>query len=297
MKKLLFYIRILGIIVLIYILSTLKYGKLFEILKSIDLKYIVLYIASYTIFLLLKVARFKYILNHYGEHPPFFEVFGATIESQYLGFVTPSRIGDSVKILFLYDKSGVSKKIGTITYIYDRFQDLYFMALLGIISFVFILKLPINLYFIVFIVFIVLLYVFRNRLLLNVFKRFKIDEFKKVDIKTDFILFLINFITYITYFLQYYCLALSLNIEVNFFYLSAVSIMGALIAIIPISISGIGVREGVFIYYLTKIGIYKESAFLLSFLDNTGFTILFILVFHIFYKILSLKYKSKENAS
>ncbi len=295
MKKLLFYIRVIGIIILIYILCTLKYEKLFEVLKSIDLNYIILYVLSYCVFLYFKILRFKYILNHHEERPPFLDIFGATIESQYLGFVTPSRIGDSVKILFLHEKSGVSKKIGTIAYIYDRFQDVYFVLLLGIIAFVFILKLSLNLYFIFFAIAIAFLFVYRNKLLLKISKKLKIDKFKETNFKMDFFLFLINIIIYTVYFLQYYCLALSLNIHIGFFYLSAVSIVGALAAMIPISISGIGVREGVFIYYLTKIGVYKESAFLLSFLDNTGFTILFIVVFHIAYKLLALKFDKKQN--
>jgi len=67
-------------------------------------------------------------------------------------------------------------------------------------------------------------------------------------------------------------------------YLSAVAVIGALASLIPISISGLGVREGVFIYYLVKIGVNKETAFLISFLDNFGFTILFVILMHIAYK-------------
>ena len=287
MKRTLFYIRIIGIVILIYILTTLQYEKLFEILKSINLPYLLVYIVLYILFFYLKTARFRNILIHYGEKPPFLDVFGAMIESQYLGFVTPSRIGDSVKILFLNEKSNVSKKIGTISYIYDRFQDLYTLALLGVIAFVFILNLPINLYFAVFAVFIAIIFTFRNSILMKISGKIKISDLNKLNFKTDFMLFLLNIIIYFVYFAQYYFLALSLNIHINFFYLSAVSIIGALAAIIPISISGIGVREGIFIFYLTKAGVSKESAFLLSFLDNTGFTIIFIIIMHIFYKVMT----------
>jgi len=294
MKKVLFYIRVIGIIILIYILSTLQYEKLFTILKSIDIWYLSAYILFYIIFVLLKTARFRHILIHYGSRPPFLDVFGSVIESQYLGFVTPSRIGDSVKILFLEEKSGVPKKIGTITYIYDRFQDLYMLAFLGVISFVFILNLPVNLYLAIFALFVALVFMFRNKILMKISGKIKLEDLKKLDFKTDFELFILNIVTYFVYFLQYYFLALSLNIEINFFYLSAVSIIGALAAVIPISISGIGVREGIFIYYLTKAGVTKESAFLLSFLDNTGFTIIFIVALHIVYKILDSKVRTSS---
>ena len=285
MKKLLFYLRVIGIIILIYILSTLQYKKLFQILLSVDLTYIILYTCAFVLFAYFRALRFKIILNHYGAYPCILDVYGSTLESQYLALVTPSNIGETIKILFLYEKANVPKRVGTISYIYDRFQDLYFMVILGAISFLLILKLPLNIYFIIFSAVIILLFLSRNYILKKIAHKFKIEHFKRLDLKTDVILFFINITIYTFYFLQYYLLALALHIPIGFLYLSAVSTIGTLAAIIPISISGMGVREGIFIYYLQKINISKESAFLLSFLDGMAFSILLTLLQHILYKL------------
>lgn len=296
MKKLLFYLRVIGIVILIYILSTLQYKKLFHILLSVDLKYITIYICAFVMFAYFRALRFKLILNHYGAYPPILDVYGSTLESQYLALVTPSNIGETVKILFLNEKANVPKRVGTISYIYDRFQDLYFMVILGAISFIFVLKLPLNIYFIIFSVVIIVLFLSRNYLLTKIANKFKIEHFKRLDLKTDMILFFVNIVIYIFYFLQYYLLALALHIHISFLYLSAVSTIGTLAAIIPISISGMGVREGIFIYYLQKIHVSKESAFLLSFLDGMAFSILLTLLQHILYK-LALYFLSRRKHS
>lgn len=289
MKKLSKYLRIIGILILIYILSTLEYKKLFEVLSRINIFYIFNYMIFYYLFFWFKVLRFSTIIKNYGYKVSNFNLLGASIESQYFGFITPSRVGESVKIIYLADKENVPKKISTLAYVYDRFQDLYFMAFMGIISFMFIFKLPINSYLIIFSFFLLLFFIFKNKIVTFIAKKFSIENIKNISLKTDIYLFLQNSIIYLFYFLQYYFLALSLGVDVNFLYLSAVTVIGALAALIPLSISGLGIREGIFIYYLVKIGVSKESAFLISFLDNFGFTIMFIFLMHIIYKFIEFR--------
>ncbi len=284
MKKTSKYLRIIGLLILAYILSTLEYKKLFAVLKDIDPLYLILYMVFYYIFFVAKVYRFEYILNFYGYKPSYKNLLGATIESQYFGFITPSRVGESIKIIYLQDRENIPKRVSTLAYLYDRFQDLYFMAVMGILSFVFILKLPVNTYLIIFALIMLFLFFIKNKIIEILAKKFDIQNIQNLNLKSDIVLFFQNGFIYLFYFLQYYCLALSLGVDIDFFYLSAVTVIGALASLIPISISGLGIREGVFIYYLVKMGVDKESAFLISFLDNFGFTILFVVLLHISYK-------------
>ncbi len=295
MKKLSKYFRIIGLLILVYILSTLEYKKLFSVLVDINIYYILAYMLFYYLFFGAKILRFSYILNFYGHKPSYLNLIGATIESQYFGFITPSRVGESIKIIYLGDRDNIPKKVSTLAYLYDRFQDLYFMAFMGVLSFVFILKLPVNTYLIVFSLLMISLFFLKNRIIKILAKKFKIDNITHLSLKSDFYLFLQNTVIYFFYFLQYYCLALALGVNIDFFYLSAVTVLGALASLMPISISGLGVREGVFIYYLVKIGVTKEAAFLISFLDNFGFTILFIVFMHVVYKFITYRKKSAKD--
>ncbi len=287
MKKLTKYLRAIGILILIYILTELEYLKLFEILKNIDLSFILLYILSFFVYFIVKIYRFGFILNNYGFRPSFFNLFGVTVESQYLGFVTPSRIGDSVKIFFLEEKEGIPKRVTTMAYVFDRLQDLYFMGILGFLSFAVILDIKVDFYVYIFLFVIALVYMFKNYIFSFFAIKFGIDEFKSMNFKSEIYLFVINAFIYLFYFLQYYFLAKSLGIDIGFTYLSAVATIGALASIIPISISGLGVREGIFIYFLKRKAVLTDQAFLLSFLDNFGFAIFFIIFLHLIYKLLS----------
>ncbi len=291
-KKISKILHFIGVVVLLYLLSTLEYRKIYSIIQQINFTYLALEMLSFFIYFFLKVYRFGYILKSYGYKVPFLMLYGATIEAQYFGFITPSRIGESIKIIFLEDKAKLPKKISIIAYFYDRFQDLYFIALLGVFSFVFIFDLPINIYLIIFSGAMLVLFAFKNKIIQVVIGKFSIKEFNLLSLKEDFILFIQNSFIYLFYFLEFYFLAYSLDIKIDFFYLSAVSTLGALSTLIPISISGLGVRESIFIYYLVKIGVSKEGAFLISFLANFGFLLIFVIMLHIFYKYLAVWRKS-----
>ena len=285
MKKVSKFLRLTGLLILLYILSTLEYRKLFAVLLDINVFYLLVYMLFYYIFFWAKVVRFSYILKFYGYRPSFSNLLGATIESQYFGFITPSRVGESIKIIYLQDRENIPKRASTLAYLYDRFQDLYFMAFMGVLSFIFILKLPINIYLVIFSFLMVFLFFFKNRFIKVLAEKFKVENITYLNLKSDLYLFL-----------QYYYLALSLGVEINFFYLSAVTVIGALASLIPLSISGLGIRESVFIFYLLKVGIDKEAAFLISFLDNFGFTILFVVLMHVVHKFITYRKKIETDS-
>ncbi len=293
MKKITKYLRIVGIIILMYILTQLEYGKLFKILKNIDLYFILLYILSYLTYFLIKIFRFKFILKHYGFTPSYFNLFGVTVESQYIAFITPSRLGDSVKILFLEEQENIPKRVSTMAYVSDRLQDLYYMGILGFLSFAVILNIEVDIYVYLFLFVVAIVYLSKNFVFQKVAKKFNISKFETISLKAEIFLFIVNTSIYLFYFLQYYFLAKSLGISIDFIYLSAVATIGALASILPISVSGLGVRESIFIYFLEKKGIVTNQAFLLSFLVNFGFAIFFIVFLNIFYRVL-LKIRQKR---
>jgi hypothetical protein len=74
----------------------------------------------------------------------------------------------------------------------------------------------------------------------------------------------ITFAVWGLYFVMAYFFALSLHIDISFWYLAACTSISALITLIPISISGIGTRDATFITLFSLIGINKESAIAFS---------------------------------
>jgi|GEM_PF-2765100 len=75
----------------------------------------------------------------------------------------------------------------------------------------------------------------------------------------------------------HYMFAMALNIDINFVDLAILYSVSAVIISIPISINGIGVREGVFIFAFGFWGIPAESALAFSFLSFTSTIILSVI--------------------
>ncbi len=75
------------------------------------------------------------------------------------------------------------------------------------------------------------------------------------------------------FFLSIYCLTLSANIDLSFLDLMTVLPIIALVASLPLSFGGWGVREGAFVYGLGLLGVPMEEAFLISI--QTGLISLF----------------------
>jgi len=66
--------------------------------------------------------------------------------------------------------------------------------------------------------------------------------------------------------LEIYCAALALGAEVSFQHYLVLVPVTTLITLIPISLAGIGVREGAFVYFFSRVGMSESMAFSLSLL-------------------------------
>lgn len=82
--------------------------------------------------------------------------------------------------------------------------------------------------------------------------------------KTLFKLILISLTAQLCFFVAIYLLSISANINLSFLQIMTVLPVITLIASLPISIGGWGVREGAFVYGLGLLGVPFETAFLVS---------------------------------
>ena len=82
--------------------------------------------------------------------------------------------------------------------------------------------------------------------------------------KTLFKLIFISLTAQLCFFVAIYLLSISANIELSFLQIMTVLPVITLIASLPISIGGWGVREGAFVYGLGLLGVPLETAFLVS---------------------------------
>ena len=238
-------------------------------------------------FFFVKVYRWHVIQNYFicTKKLSFQENFFVYVETLYLSYITPAKIGDIARLWIMKENYGIDKKDSFVAYIFDRIQDLYFLVLFALISLLFIIELNVPKYvyalFIMFLVF----YAFKN---------FFINQIEKTShymqkIKTNFLfeikIFIINLFAFFLYFLQVYILTEAMNLNIDFLFVVAVVSISSIVILVPISIGGLGVREGIFIFLLANVGVNKEEAVILSLLDNVVFIALFILLLHLFSKL------------
>ena len=145
--------------------------------------------------------------------------------------------------------------------------------------------------FIVFpLIFIVFLYLFSIRgfvvnfgFVLNLLKfrglNDKIKEFyyTLISFKDNVKMLIISFINSLfiqsLFYIGYYFLSLSLNMDVDVRYFFIFTPIIFIVSVIPVSINGIGIRESGCIFFFTKVGAMANQAFSLSILILTLFLI------------------------
>lgn len=286
MKYLKFF-KIIGIILFVYILSQLDYETVFQSLVRLDLLLLLLYAVLWYLFFFVKVYRWHVIQNYFNftKKLSFQENFYVYVETLYLSYVTPGKIGDIARLWIMKENYGIDKKDSFAAYIFDRVQDLYFLVLFSLFSLLFVIELDVPKYvYLLFMMFLVF-YIFKNFFINQIQKFSQYIQKIKTDLLFETKIFIINIFAFFLYFLQVYILAKAMNLNIDFLFIVAVVSISAIATFVPISIGGLGVREGIFIFLLASVGVGKEDAVVLSLLDNVVFVAIFIVFLHLFVKV------------
>lgn len=81
--------------------------------------------------ILIKGVRWSYLLRMQGVSYPVWDAFLIYLGSLYWGTVTPGRVGDFIKVLYLRRDRGMSVGQGMSSVLVDRVFDLYILLILG----------------------------------------------------------------------------------------------------------------------------------------------------------------------
>lgn len=81
------------------------------------------------------------------------------------------------------------------------------------------------------------------------------------------IAFLASLLLQINVILFYYFIGVSLDLGVSFLYFALIVPVALVVLLVPFSINGIGIREGIFVYLLTGLGVENKDAIALSWIS------------------------------
>jgi uncharacterized membrane protein YbhN (UPF0104 family) len=98
------------------------------------------------------------------------------------------------------------------------------------------------------------------------------DAYQSIHILKDeprvlLIAFLVSILLQINVILFYYFIGVSLDLGVSFLYFSMIVPVASIVLLVPFSINGIGIREGIFVYLLTELGVHTKDAIALSWIS------------------------------
>ncbi len=131
-------LRLLGPALLVVVLARLDRAALFETLSHATPWPVVLAVLLNVVNVHLKVVRWGVLLEVRGIEYPRRRQYGAFMSSLYLGMITPGRVGDLLRVQYLRHERGVSYAEGLASVVMDRIADLYVLvvfAALGVVRF------------------------------------------------------------------------------------------------------------------------------------------------------------------
>jgi len=318
MKNFRWILRLIGLLLFIVILRKIDLIKIFMIFSKSNMPMIFFcIIINIIIIYLIRAYKWKILLASQKIKISFKEAIIIFFASLFIGSVTPGRIGELIRIYYIKRK-GFSLGKSSVSIFIDRIQDIIFLVIMGILGlaiFLSIFKKQVMIISGTLIIVIVLSIVFilnkKIRLFLyNFFINFLLpNQFRKSFKKNinDFVFdlsrikyliliktFLLTLLAWFTYYFILFSIAKVMNINMPFIYFVACLSISSLVTILPISFSGIGTRDIIFILIFSKFGLSSESAVAFS------AVILFTYVLTTFFGLISwlynpIKMRSKNN--
>ncbi|MEN2985376.1 MAG: lysylphosphatidylglycerol synthase transmembrane domain-containing protein [Thermodesulfovibrionaceae bacterium] len=249
-----FLIRLLITTVLIFFLfQKLNFSEFYQALKKSNLIYIVFASFLYLLSSYISTLRWKIFIS--SSKIKISELFSLYLIGSFFNITLPGIVsGDIVKILMIRDKVNLREAIFSI--FMDRYIGFSVLLFVGFIFFlIFYPKLPkswilwsVPISFLGFILFSLFLYILVNFRFLKEFRSL-LGCLKKNQIFITLILSL--FIQFCVIF-SVYVVTKSINLELSFFKIAIFLPVIILITTLPISISGVGVREWCFLLFFEK---------------------------------------------
>ena len=282
------YLGLVGIILFVYIISKINLNQVINIFSSANPFFIVLSLVMLLFMIILRSVRWRIIIKATGFDISLKDCTLIWLKGYFLGGVTPGRVGDLFRAKFLTDKIRISLGKSLLTAVIDRVLDIlviFGLSVLGIlmISQLFGIELfSLHYLFILLVISGLGLYILISRKLtakiasplFNLFVPSKFKEKTKINFDEFytglellkerkphlFASFSVGILSWLVVGIGGYLIALSLSLNISYWYVLVSLAISSIVALLPISISGLGTREATFIFLFSIINIVPEEA-------------------------------------
>jgi glycosyltransferase 2 family protein len=272
--------RLLGLIIFVYILHKVDWPQMTSVLERINLKWIIISIILNIPQLWSKSTRWQSLLAIQNKPIRNREAFLLYMSSLYLGFVTPGRLGEFAKAIYLRQEGITSISHGFSSVLVDRMFDLYLLFLLAMTGLVFLSPWPSANFFgwagFAVAVIVPLIFLLSGRveqLISFLYKKVlatKLLKFAKeggeqfgqgMQQLMTYRIYgagLLTLLAWSLFFLQCFLIAKAIGLPLTYMEIIPIMAITNIFTFLPVSISGLGTREAALCFLLLPRGISLE---------------------------------------
>jgi len=289
-------IKFIGIVLLIVLLRKIELSGVLSILRQFGWTDIILMELISGLVIITKALRFKILAGRYAipmDMKTSTIIYGT---SMFFSTITPGRIGDFIKVLYLKNSYGSSLRKGIYLSVVDRLFDLLTIALFAVFGLTLIFPVREIIFWLLSgLGFILLVSICVKKYLVRLIpqclawlgQRFKVDPGNialSQLLSAKLILpALFSLIPNGLIFIQMIWIAAISQVALQPLTVIGVLALGNLISMLPITISGLGTRDATFVFLLGQRGITATLALTLSLafflFNNLGILVLSFLLF------------------
>ena len=280
MKK---YTKIIKILIslgiMVYLLRLVDFGVVWE--QFLELNLFILILAFLILFFqcALSSLKWKIILTAESKDIPFLFLMKRYLIGNFISLFLPSSFGGDLYRIYALGEYNKDYLQNISSVLFDRISGLFALASISIISFAFFYKENISYQF--FIAYALAILTFwgltssrfiaklqrTNKKIISFFNNI-LESFQnyRKNVRVLVLSLAISFWFQINIVIlnHFYCFALNIDLPITFLF--TVIPLVYLTEALPISINGLGVREGAFVFFFTQTGVSKEKALALGLL-------------------------------
>jgi len=284
---------LISILLLIFLLYIAGIQNIFDVIITLDPYLITVALLITVVSMVFRFIRWKIILDACGIRVPFSDITKIFMIGFFFGTITPSKIGNLVKFHYLKKYYKVRTGIGLSVSLLDRAFDLIIIGIISIVGIFLVFSSLESIYSVIisFVIIAAILFgIFNEKIFKKIisFGLTKMKPFKKfvtksgeINIKdsTDSLYepfmrlksvknftstSITSLLVWLTVGIQITVVLYAMGYQVDLFYTTVFICIATLVGLLPITASGFGVREGVFAFLLSTVGLPLEVGVLAS---------------------------------
>ncbi|TFF92054.1 flippase-like domain-containing protein [Candidatus Thorarchaeota archaeon] len=268
-------VRAIGLILFIYILMNIDFRQMVSVALSLDLTVLLVLVSIVAIIVILKGIRWQVLGREMGLSFSTKEAVDALCVSQVTGLVLPGALGDLIRVPYLTSR-GNPTDMATLSILVDAVVSAIIPYAVAVLALLRIFDIPITasslLIPILWIVGLYGVYRLLKATLWSWFMRARLQKLmtsgirgnilfdlpttlRALGLKTVLLAVLLAAGSWFLYTMQGYVLALAMGLNITWEYLAISLSVSIMLTAIPVSIVGLGIREGALLFLFSLIGI------------------------------------------